>query len=155
VEYAPPIPTISLKRRVFVAADVAKLLHKDGAIDVMFNWTEANRILSDFVLGRAVSVSFKSRRTELEKLEDVEEIWACCVRKPRPGWRLFGRFVGQDCLVLMMAHDRHALGSKTQYQAMAETVVSEWNRILPNVSPYSASKLSGYISGVVRNADED
>jgi hypothetical protein len=155
VEYAPPIPLASLKRRVFVAADVAELLHKDGADSVMFNWFEANRILSEFVLGRPISVSFKSKRVELERLENVDEIWACCIRKPRPGSRLFGRFVAQDCLVLMAAHDRHALGQRGQYQAMAQTVIAEWNRILPNVSPYSASKLSGYISGVVRNADED
>lgn len=121
----------------------------------MFNWVEANRILSEFVLGRMVSVSFQSKRAELEKLEVVDEIWACCVRKPRPGWRLFGRFVAQDCLVLMVAHDRHDLGTKTQYQAIAQNVIAEWNKILPTVSPYSASKLSGYMSGVVRNADED
>jgi hypothetical protein len=155
VEYAPPTSVAGLKRRVFVAPDVAALLHKDSADPVMFNWVEANRILAGFVLGWMVSVSFRSKRTEFERLENVDEVWACCVRKPRPGWRLFGRFVAQDCLVLMMARDRHDLGPNAKYQAVAETVIAEWNKILPNVSPYSASKLSGYISGVVRNADKD
>jgi hypothetical protein len=155
VEYVPPAPLAGSKRRVFVAADVAELLDKDGADPVMFNWVEANRILSEFVLGRMVSVSFRSKRAELEKLEGVNEIWACCVRKPRPGWRLFGRFIAQDSLVIMMAHDRHDLGSRARYQMIAETVIDEWNKLLPNASPYSATKLSGYISGVVRNADED
>jgi hypothetical protein len=144
-----------LKRRVFVASNVAKLLQKHGADPIMFNWVEANRILSEFVLGRMVSVSFRSKRAELEKLEGIDEVWACCIRKPKPGWRLFGRFVAQDCLVVMMAHDRHDLGSRAEYQTVAETAIAEWNMIMPDVSPFSASKLSGYISGVVRNADED
>jgi hypothetical protein len=144
-----------LKRRVFVASNVAELLQKDGADPVMFNWVEANRILSEFVLGRMVSVSFRSKRAELEKLEGIDEVWACCIRKPKPGWRLFGRFVAQDCLVVMMARDRHDLGSRAEYQTVAETAIAEWNRIMPDVSPFSASKMSGYISGVVRNADED
>jgi hypothetical protein len=155
VEYTPLISAPGLKRRVFVASDVAELLQKDGADPVMFNWVEANRILSEFVLGRTVSVSFRSKRAELEKLEGVDEIWACCIRKPKPGWRLFGRFIAQDCLVVMMARDRHDLGTRAKYQTTAETVIVEWNNILPNVPPYSASKLSAYISGVVRNVDED
>lgn len=144
-----------MKRKVFVASNVADLLHKNGADPVMFGWVEANRILSEFVLGRAVSVSFHSKAAELEKLEGVEEVWVCCIRKPKPGWRLFGRFIAQDCLVLMLAHDRHDLAPRTKYEAVAANVIAEWNRILPHVSPYTASKLSGYISGVVRNADEN
>lgn len=155
VEYFPPKSASGLKRRVFVASNVADLLDKDGADPVMFNWVEANRILSEFVLGRAISVSFCSKRAELEKLEGIDEVWVCCVRAPKPGWRLFGRFIAQDCLVLMLAYDRYDLAPSPKYQAVAEHAIAEWNRVLPDVSPYSASKLSGYISGVVRNADED
>lgn len=153
-EYFPPKSASGLKRKVFVASNVADLLEKGGANPVMFNWVEANRILSEFVLGRAVSVSFCSNRAELERLEEIEEVWVCCVRIPKPGWRLFGRFIARDCLVLMLAHDRHDL-PWPKYQAAAENTIAEWNRVLPDVSPYSASKLSGYISGVVINADED
>ncbi len=98
---------------------------------------------------------FAQSGPELEKLEEIDEVWVCCVRAPKPGWRLFGRFIAQDCLVLMLAHDRHDLAPRPKYQAVAENAIAEWNRVLPNVSPYSASKLSGYISGVVKNADED
>jgi hypothetical protein len=155
VEYESPRPRVDRKRRIFVAPKIAALLNGDGAIDAMFPSVEAERVLSTFVAGYLVTLSRKGAKSDLEQLIGLDEVWALCFRKPRPGWRLFGRFVAQDVLVLTKAYDRHELGGKTNYHRLAEAVIAEWESCFSGIPPYRASEVTGYLTGGVRNVDED
>ena len=155
VEYESPKPRIDRKRRIFVAPEIGALLNGDGAIDAMFPSVEAERVLSSFIAGYLVTLSRKGTKCDLEQLIGLDEVWALCFRKPRPGWRLFGRFVAQDVLVLTKAYDRHELGRKANYHILAEAVIAEWESRFSDVPPYRASEITGYLTGEVRNVDED
>ena len=155
VEYESPRPRIDRKRRIFVAPEIWALLNGDGAIEAMFPSVEAERVLSTFVAGYLVTLSRKGAKSDLEQLIGLDEVWALCFRKPRPGWRLFGRFVAQDILVLTKAYDRLELGKKANYHMLAEAVIAEWERYFSDVPPYHSSEITGYLTGGVRNVDED
>ena len=155
VEYESPRPRVDRKRRIFVAPEIAALLNGDGAIEAMFPSVEAERVLSAFVAGYLVTLSQKGAKSDLEQLIGLDEVWALCFRKPPPGWRLFGRFVAQDILVLTKAYDRHELGRKANYHMLAEAVIAEWDNRFSDVPPYRASEIKGYLTGGVRNVDED
>lgn len=156
VEYESPKPIVFKQRRVFLHADVAALLSGEASIKAMFPNVEAERVLSTFCKGHLISVSAARKRSDLEKLVGLDEAWALCFRKPKPGWRVFGRLIEPSIFVGLRAYDRDDLGSaKGRYGAMAQAMIDEWDRILPDVPPLRAATMSGYVNGVVRNVDED
>ena len=156
VEYESPRPIAAKQRQVFLDANVARLLSGDDAIAAMFPSVEAERLLSTFCKGHLVTVSAKRKRSDLEKLIGLDEAWALCFRKPKPGWRVFGRFIEPNVFVGLRAYDRIDLGSvKGRYDALAQAMIDDWNDVLPDVPPLRASEISGYLSGVTRNVDED
>jgi hypothetical protein len=141
---------------VFLHADVALLLSGDEAIAAMFPSVEAERLLSTFCKGNLVTVSETAKTSDVEKLMGLDEAWAFCFRKPRPGWRVFGRFIEANVFIGLRAYDRIDLGSAIgRYGAMAQAMIDEWDRILPDVPPLRAAGISGYVNGVIRNVDED
>jgi hypothetical protein len=155
VEYESPRPIVLKQRRVFLAADVTQLLSGEASIKAMFPNVEAERVLSTFCKGHLVSVSATGKRSDLEQLIGLDEAWALCFRKPKPGWRVLGRFVEPNVFVGLKAYDRIDLGSaKGRYGEMAQAMIDEWGRILPDAPPLRASAMSGYLSGVIRNVDE-
>jgi hypothetical protein len=156
VAYESPRPIAFKRRRVFLHADVARLLSGDEAIAAMFPSVEAERLLSTFCKGHLVTVSATGKRSDLEHLIGLDEAWALCFRRPKPGWRVFGRFIEPNVFVGLRAYDRIDLGSaKGRYGEMAQAMVDEWDLILPDVPPLRASAMSGYLSGAIRNVDED
>lgn len=155
-EYESPRPIAVKQRRVFLHADVSRLLSGDEAIAAMFPSVEAERVLSTFCKGHLVSVSATGKRSDLEQLVGLDEAWALCFRKPKPGWRVFGRFIEPNVFVGLRQYDRIDLGSaKGRYGELAQAMIEEWDRILPDVPPLRASAMSGYLNGVIRNVDED
>jgi hypothetical protein len=154
-EYESPRPIAFKQRRVFLHADVALLLSGDEAIAAMFPSVEAERLLSTFCKGQFVSVSATGKRSDLEHLIGLEEAWALCFRRPKPGWRVFGRFIEPNVFVGLRAYDRNELGRTSRYHAFAQAMIDEWDRILPDVPPLRAAGISGYVNGVIRNVDED
>jgi hypothetical protein len=154
-EYESPRPIAFKQRRVFLSADVVQLLSGDEAIAAMFPSVEAERLLSTFCKGHLVTMSETRKVSDVEKLMDLDEAWAFCFRRPRPGWRVFGRFIEPSVFVGLRAYDRDELGPSRQYHAFAQAMVDEWDRILPDVPPLRAAAMSGYVNGVMRNVDED
>jgi len=100
-----------------VTAEIWGML--DGA-DTRFGFAphEARLIVDRYLAGYAMRVGRgvpppKLKRRDLpdwEQLANLHEVWALCVRKPTNGWRLFGRFMARDCLVLCLPVDRDTLG---------------------------------------------
>jgi hypothetical protein len=155
-EYESPRPIAFKQRRVFLSADVVQLLSGEASIKAMFPNVEAERVLSTFCKGHLISVSSMGKRSDLEQLIGLYQAWALCFRKPKPGWRVFGRFIEPNVFVGLRAYDRIDLGSaKGRYGEMAQAMIDEWDRILPDVPPLRAAAISGYVNGVMRNVDED
>src|SRR5262249_3443490 len=112
-----------------------------------------------FVTGQAITVSQKLRPKkwrgpdiDLEQLEGLDEAWVLCYRRPRPGWRLLGRFIEQDALGVFSIKDGRDVGN--DYETPAREMIAEWDAWLPSHEPHRGEDIRAYVSGSFYNVDE-
>ncbi|WP_439399187.1 hypothetical protein ACRQ5Q_17570 [Bradyrhizobium sp. PMVTL-01] len=149
----PLRPLDNSVRRIYVTQEVADLLDGKTARGLFPN-LEAERLIAVFCAGHFLRVSRKKNddRPDLERLEGFDEVWALCPRKPKPGWRLLGRFIDKDRLILLRAYDKHQLAKN--YDKATKEVIGDWEVILGAAQqPFRGTELSDYLSGVYRDVD--
>jgi len=153
VERNPLRPLGEAVRRLSVSTEVADLLDGRTAFG-NFPAFEAERMIGIFCGGGYLTISRKKNkvRPDLEKLEGFDEVWSFCLRRPVPGWRLLGRFLQKDHLILLRGWDKHALFDR--YKAASEQVIEDWSALFGTKVAHSADWYSGYLGGVIRDADE-
>lgn len=141
-------------RYLFVTPNINDKLqgkHDDGFPHVL-----ADKLIHIFAAGYTVSVSLQgdsSKGPDLERLKGLDEIWVMCFRKPRPGWRLFGRFYQKDTFIGIDIRDRHELGTNSNYTMHAQGAIVMLNALMQK-EPIRSNDLGSYLSGVVRNVDD-
>jgi hypothetical protein len=107
--------------------------------------------IDQFIIGFNRTVSF-TRETRvktyvnLERLVDIDEIWTLCFRRPKPGWRIFGRFKSYNHFIGLRAYDRHQLVGHLMTKAAQQTI-ADWNQIV-GVEPFRGQSPIEYMSGV-------
>lgn len=146
-------------RRLFVTAEIRGLLEGTDT-RAGFAPNEATLRADQYLAGFPMHVGRglppkklkRSQQPVLEQLGNLPEIWALCIRKPDAGWRLFGRFMDKDLLVLMLPFDRHELNGQATYQAKAAGVIPAWNNPFAGMAPHTGTNLSDYMTGVVIDA---
>jgi len=52
-------------------------------------------------------------------------------------------------------YDRRTLDGKKVYSARAAEIIESWKREFGSLNPMSSKNLSAYLSGVVRDVDQD
>lgn len=153
----PLRPFGPMKRRLYVHPDIGRLL--DGADPTIgFPSTPADSFVARYSASWLVEVSLSGqpiREADMERLEGLDEVWAVCIRKPRPGWRIFGRFVHRDVFVGLRAYDRNFLGMKEHYNAVASQIPAIWDAEVGAISPLSGVTIGDYLSEVYRDADNE
>ena len=105
-----------------------------------------------------VSLSGRPRtgvEPDLERLEGLDEVWALCFRRPRPGWRVFGRFLQRDLFIGLLAYDRVVLNGGPTYSTRAAAVAPQWQKVFGAIQPFRGNRIEDYLSGTVRDADEE
>ncbi|MFM9862465.1 MAG: hypothetical protein ACKVRO_02560 [Micropepsaceae bacterium] len=149
---------------LLVTAEIADLL--DGAkVSSGFPDTIADVVVGKFLAGQSVTASTRwlslpkayrkrfEKNLEFERLDDLDEIWAVCFRKPKPGWRFFGRFLERNVFAAIAAHDRHDLAPEAKYAERAQAAIAKWNELgLPD--PHRGTKVGDYLDGVYFDVDE-
>lgn len=140
-------------RRLSVSTEVADLLDGKTAFG-NFPALEAERLIGIYCAGQLIAVSQKKndRRADLEKLEGFDEVWSFCFRRPKPGWRLLGRFIQKDHLILLRGWDKHKLFNS--YAEASEQIIDDWEDLFRTRVAHSGEWYSGYLGGVIRDADE-
>ena len=153
VERQPRRPLGGAVRRLSVSTEVADLLDGRTAFGD-FPAVESEKMIGIFCAGQYVRISRKKNkvRPDLEKLEELDEIWSLCLRRPRPGCRLLGRFIQKDHLILLRGWDKHKLFK--QYEKASEQIIDDWEALFGTKVAHSGEWYSGYLSGVIRDADE-
>ena len=148
----------SKARHLYVTPAIANLI--DGADPMLgFPSAEATVITDRYLAGWLMVTSLTARtdppraRPDLERLENVDEAWVMCFRKPRPGWRLFGRFAEPSKFVALHAHDRDALAGGA-YEAKAEEMISTWKAMFEEEEPHRGASVEDYVGGVWRDVSE-
>jgi len=91
----------------------------------------------------------RNDKPDLVRLAGYDEIWELCFRYPKPGWRLFGRFLEKGVFVGLELHDRHML----DHGKVAISIVQKWNEIFPELDPITSNHLSDYLGEIWRDVD--
>lgn len=139
-------------RRLSTTEEIAELL--DGKVPTIgFPNVPAEALVGRFCAGHLVTVSRKKNelRPDLERLEGYDEVWCLCVRAPKPGWRLLGRFISKNHLVVTRPWDKIRLANN--YDRAAQEVIDDWEKLTGSRSAYSGKELGDYLSGVFRDVD--
>jgi hypothetical protein len=132
-----------------------------GETNSEFPARAAAAVLGDFMRGQSLSVSQKRRprwrlrkaeQPQLERLEDVDEVWAICLRKPGAGWRLVGRFLECDALVVFRVADKRDIG--IDYGPISSDIQKDWEKYFGTQQPCTGGWIHGYVSGVHYDVDE-
>ena len=142
------------KRCLIVTPEVSDLL--DGRVRPPGGFPDpaADALIARYCASHLVAVSRKKNdlRPDLEQLEGFDEAWALCVRVPRPGWRLLGRFIEKNVFVALKAWDKHTLAGNYP-QAVGEMNVI-WDSLLQGQEPLRGALVGDYLSQVFRDVDE-
>lgn len=151
-----PLREIVNRRELFVTDEIAEYL-AGGRAQADFPTIPASIAAGGFLAGHLVSVSRTNtlgKEADFLRLEDLDEVWRyAIVKKPRPGWRILGRFAAKDVFVGLTIASRIDLGSRRAYEAVAGEAINEWNRLLPGVQPLSGLSSSDYVGEVFRDVD--
>lgn len=113
-------------------------------------------VIGPFLAGHSLSVSRicakRKERVELEQLEGLNETWGICYRRPKPGWRLFGRFLVRDVFIGLRLYDRRNIGS--DYKSVADQIDEDWKRVLGTQPYIQSADISDYLSGSHYDVDQ-
>lgn len=150
---APLQPPERVVGRISVTDEIARLLDGESQFG-LFPDPEAEKLIGRFCGGHLLTMSRKknTRKPDLERLEGFDEVWALCPRRPPPGWRLLGRFLGKNHLVLLRAWEKGKLAAN--YDTAAKQVIDDWERLTGSRVAHSGEQLSDYYDGVIRDVDE-
>jgi len=111
-----------------------------------------------FSAGQLMTLSRKKtkQKPDLEMLDEHDEVWAMCIRNPKPGWRILGRWFdeveGQRVFVALRAWDKTKLFAN--YAVAANEVIDDWNEMFGGVAPKRATNLGDYVGGVFNDLDQ-
>lgn len=151
-----PVPAV---RKLYVTPEVNNIL--DGA-DEKFKHLpllETEAVIGRFCAGHLVTASLAGipdQRPDFERLQDLDEVWALCARRPKM-WqiRIFGRFISKGTFVALGLYERVTLGLRVNYSAVASDIPGIWNETLGNCVRYDADSVDDYFGGVCRDVDEE
>jgi hypothetical protein len=155
VLHAPLRPLPARQRAILVTANVeVKLQGKDEHCGL--SSLGMAEVVGRFIGGHVLTVSRKCAKrrnnVDLEQLEELPETWGLCYRRPRPGWRLFGRFLERDVFVGLRLDDRHDIGSN--FAKVAHDIKDDWANTFGKVSPLLGARVEDYISGAYYDVDQ-
>jgi hypothetical protein len=84
---------------------------------------------------------------DIERLTGVQETWVLCARRPRPGWRFFGRFAAKDMLVILSAHDKRDVSRQSDLFAAANEMAARWDAVFGTCDYVGKEAFDEYYSG--------
>jgi hypothetical protein len=147
------------KRWLYVTPEIAKALNGEDEQFRNFPMVQTESLISVFSAGFLIRVSLagnSSRKPEFERLSDLDEVWAMCVRKPLM-WqvRMLGRFLDAGVFIGLDLLERRQLGSRMNYQDIASKIPEKWTSVFGNTKPFAALRAESYLGGVVMDVDDN
>jgi hypothetical protein len=115
---------------------------------------EAEVLIGRYAAGHLVTVSRQKteEKPDIEQIVDAAEVWALCPRRPKPGWRILGRFYDKDVFIALRAWDKTKLFG--HYPEASAEVITDWKAMFGDHAPHSGKDVSDYLSGVTKDVDE-
>ena len=144
----PRLP-VNEERHLLVTPEIDALL--DGRVCFgLFPEVAAETLIGTFSAGWLLTVTRrmpkKKERPDLEQIVDQDEIWALCIRKPPPGWRILGRWYEKNVFIGLRAWDKHKLAR--HYPKASQEVIDDWQERFGAQPVHRGDKLDDYVGGV-------
>jgi predicted glycoside hydrolase/deacetylase ChbG (UPF0249 family) len=123
-----------------------------------FPQVAADRLIAVFSANWRVTVSTKKttkknkNKPDIERLENFDEVWALCARKPTPGWRILGRFYEKHVFIALRAWDKHVLVNR--YDEATDEVIKDWNKLFGGQQAHSGKELADYLGEAYIDVDQ-
>jgi len=143
------------ERHLLVTPEIDAML--DGYLHKgFFPAVAAETLIGVFTAGQLlVATRRMPGKKEAPDLEQVvngqNEVWALCVRRPRPGWRLLGRWYDRNQFVALRAWDKHHLAG--HYEGAVREVIADWASEFGAQSPRQGNELRDYVGGVLNELE--
>lgn len=140
------------KRHLLVTPQIDALL--DGHILFgVFPDREAEVLIGKFSARYLVRVSRKkgNSRPDVEQIVGSDEVWAICPRKPKPGWRILGRWYAKDVFVALRPWPKEELFRN--YDHAAQEVIDDWKELFGHREPHRGRDVGDYMSEVYIDVD--
>lgn len=151
----PRLPSSPTNRLLFGSPEVNRL--------VTGPWTSPDeeyrcgKLWEDFdryIEGRRISVALDNpykhpKSTYLSRLDPPrDEVWEIRSRDPKPGIRVFGRFVDRDRLVVFNWGFRYCLGGpdSNEFRREIRKCITEWRKVFLTFPPHVGSRVDEYVS---------
>lgn len=152
-EYIPVRPIPDQRRWLLVTPHIEDLLRGRTEFGV-FPDREAEVLIGRYAAGHLLTVSraMTEEKPDIEQIVDADEVWALCPRRPKPGWRILGRFYDKDIFIAFRAWDKTKLFGN--YPKATAEVISDWEALFDKRLPHSGKEISDYLSGVIKDVDE-
>lgn len=141
---------------IFVTQEIATVLEGKGSV-AGFPEAEASAVNDRFMVGHVISLSLERSKTAvLKKVDGVHAVWSLAYRRPKPGWRLLGRFLEKDVFVGLRLSSRTTLGRDlTAFTESARDVVADWQILLPGLDPEDSADADQILSPLYWDLDND
>jgi hypothetical protein len=153
VERRPLRATGNFVRRIFVTKEIDAFLNTNVPY---FPRPNAEITFGTFCSGHSMTVTRKMGvRADLELMEDTDEVWIMCFRKPKVGQgRLLGRFVSRNIFVGTRIATREEIANDT-YPVVAAGVIDTWDEITGGIRPVRSNNFDDYLGSQFRDLDNE
>lgn len=157
VEHLPSGMTDAPVNRLFVTPEIKHLLSVDDPSN-WFPYPQSLKVVGRYVRGHVIGISLQgTSRADvvLERLKDVDEVWIMCIREPRPGWRIFGRFLQRGVYVGLAAHDAyHMKPKRASYAQAARAMERDWDATFGTIPILRSKNPDDYLVGRYFDVDQ-
>lgn len=146
-----PLPS-SEKRYLFVTPQIDALL--DGHVLFgVFPERESEILIGKFSARYRVTVSRTKgkSRPDIEQVVGADEVWAFCPRKPKPGWRILGRWYAKDHFIALRAWPKEHLFRNYKFASLE--VIQDWKDLFGDRDVHRGQDISDYMSEVYVDVD--
>jgi hypothetical protein len=153
------VPIANAQRHLVVTPELERQLRGEDSSQG-FSALGAASVLRQYISGQSLSISqrkrspklFKTFNVDLERLENFDEVWVLCLRKPKPGWRFMGRFLEKDLLALFQVFHKDEIGN--DYGTAAASLITAWQKYFGTQPPLRGTWIESYLTGSHYDVDE-
>jgi hypothetical protein len=155
VERAPLRPLSGEQKRHLLVTPRINGLLDGGAEFGVFPDASAESLIGKFAAGWFVTVSrkFTKAKPDIEQIVGAVEVWALCLRRPPPGWRILGRWHRQGVFIALRAWEKGRLAAN--YSKAAQEVIDDWQDLLGKEPVHTGATVEDYVGGVFGDADKE
>ncbi len=148
-------------RKIYVVPKIADLINSHD-VETAFPHRLADLVIGRYLKGHCVWICLTREEhpktdVDLKRLENADEIWNFRFAKRSTrynGWRVFGRFLGSDFFVGLVAVSRDKFRYQSDWDLHIDETKKRWSNYFPTTEPFRSASVSDYVSGYIKDVTQ-